>query len=140
MDFFAPAARLLHRQPGKPMTPKLGRPARTSHEMRVLVAESDAISRDNLCDRISSWGFAAKTVEDTQLLDVVRTFQPDVLLMDLPGQEKRWQELRARGDEIPTVVMARAGRPRCPNSNDQLRRLRFSCQARQFGSSGSSAQ
>ena len=88
------------------MTPKLGRPARTSHEMRVLVAESDRINRDNLCDRISSWGFEAKTVEDTRLLDEVRTFQPDVLLIDLPGQEKGWQELRARGDEIPTIVMA----------------------------------
>ena len=81
-------------------------PARTNHEMRILVSESDHISRDNLCDRISSWGFEAKAVENTQLLDEVRTFEADVLLIALEGQEKGWQELRARGVEIPTIVMA----------------------------------
>ena len=81
-------------------------PARTNHEMRILVAESDRITRDNLCDRISSWGFEAKAVENTQLLDEVRTFEADVLLIALEGQEKGWQELRARGVEIPTIVMA----------------------------------
>jgi two-component system response regulator AtoC len=90
----------------KPMSPQLSRPARTTHEMRILVAESDRITRDNLCDRISSWGFEAKAVENTQLFDELRTFEADVLLIALEGQEKDWQELRARGVEIPTIVMA----------------------------------
>ncbi len=85
---------------GTPMTPP------RNHEMRVLVAESDRISRDNLCDRISSWGFEAKAVENTPLLDEVRTFDADVLLIALEGQEKGSQELRERGVEIPTIVMA----------------------------------
>src|SRR5271156_1468226 len=84
-----------------PMTP-----ARTIHEMRVLVVESDRTTRDNLRDRISSWGFQANAVENTQLLDALRTFEPDVLLIALERQEKGWQDLRARGIEIPTVVMA----------------------------------
>jgi two-component system response regulator HydG len=81
-------------------------PARTNHEMRILVAESDHTTRDNLRDRISSWGFEAKTVENMPLLDDVRTFEADVLLIALEGQEKGWQELRASGVEIPTIVMA----------------------------------
>ena len=42
----------------------------------------------------------------TRLLDEVRIFEPDILLIALEGQEKGWQELRARGVEIPTIVMA----------------------------------
>ena len=74
--------------------------------MRVLVAESDRTIRDNLRDRISSWGFQASAVENAQLLDEVRTFEADVLLITLEGQAKGWQELRARGLEIPTIVIA----------------------------------
>src|ERR1700723_60606 len=51
---------------GTPMTPQPARPARLSHEMRVLVVESDRISRDNLRDRISSWGFQASVAEENQ--------------------------------------------------------------------------
>src|SRR5271155_5707711 len=90
----------------KPMSPQLSRPARTIHEMRVLVAERDRSTRDNLRERISSWGFQASAVENPQLLDALRTFEPDVLLIALERQEKGWQDLRARGIEIPTVVMA----------------------------------
>ena len=43
---------------------------------------------------------------NTQLLDELRIFEPDVLLIALEGQEKDWPELRARGIEIPTIVMA----------------------------------
>jgi DNA-binding NtrC family response regulator len=74
--------------------------------MRVLVVESDRISRDNLRDRISSWGFQASAAENTQLFDQVCVFEPDVLLIAVEGQEKGWEELRARGIEIPTIVMA----------------------------------
>ncbi len=84
-----------------PMTP-----ARTNHVMRILVAESDRTTRDNLCYRISSWGFEAKAVANTQLLDEVGTFEPDVLLIALEGHDKGWQELRVRGGEILTIVMA----------------------------------
>ena len=87
------------------MTPQSARPARLSHEMRVLVVASD-ISRDNLRDRISSWGFQASAAENTQMFDQVRVFEPDVLLIDLEGQEKAWEELRAHGIGIPTIVMA----------------------------------
>jgi len=90
----------------KPMSPQLSRPARTTYEMRVLVAERDRSTRDNLRERISSWGFQASAVENPQLLDALRTFEPDVLLIALERQEKGWQDLRARGIEIPTVVMA----------------------------------
>ena len=88
------------------MTPKLGRLAHIGHEMRVLVAESDRTIRDNLRDRISSWGFEARSVENDRLLEEVPIFEPDILLIALEGQEKGWQELRARGIEIPTIVMA----------------------------------
>ena len=74
--------------------------------MRVLVVESDRISRDNLRVRISSWGFQASAAENTQLFDQVCVFEPDVLLIAVEGQEKGWEELRARGIEIPTIVMA----------------------------------
>src|SRR5271170_8476914 len=84
-----------------PMTP-----AHTNHEMRILVAESDRSTRYNLRDQIDSWGFEAKAVENTQLLDEIRTFEADVLLIPLEGQLKSWQELRASGVEIPTIVMA----------------------------------
>jgi len=90
----------------KPMSSQLSPPARTIHAMRVLVAERDRGTRDNLRDRISSWGFQASAVENTQLLDELRTFEPDVLLIALEGQEMGWQELRAHGVEIPTLVMA----------------------------------
>jgi len=88
------------------MPSQLSRPSRTIPAMRVLVAESDRGTRDSLRDRIGSWGFQASAVENTHLLDELRTFEPDVLLIALERQEKGWQDLRARGIEIPTVVMA----------------------------------
>src|SRR5271155_3188577 len=90
----------------KPMSSQLSPPARTIPAMRVLVAERDRGTRDNLRDRISSWGFQASAVENTQLLDELRTFEPDVLLVALERQEKGWEDLRASGVEIPTIVMA----------------------------------
>jgi DNA-binding NtrC family response regulator len=92
------------------METKLSHSTETKHDLRVLVAESDRSSRDVLRDRISSWGFQAKAGESKQLLDLVRTFEPDVLLIDVKGEENGsaaiLHELHERGVEIPTILMA----------------------------------
>jgi DNA-binding NtrC family response regulator len=92
----------------RPMLPKF-RSAGTNHELRIIVAESDRSSRDSLRDRISSWGFQVEAVESSQVAELAQTFEPDVLLIDLDGQEKGsadiLHELHARGVELPTIVM-----------------------------------
>jgi two-component system response regulator HydG len=84
--------------------------ANLKHDLRILVAENDRASRENLRDRISAWGFQARSTECRQVLEMVRNFEPDVLLIGLEGREKGGaeilRELHAQGLDIPTIVMA----------------------------------
>ena len=103
-------ASLLHRQPASPMSATFCHSADTKDAVRILIAESDRSSRDTLRDRISSWGFQVRTSDSRQLIEVAQSFEPNILLIDLEGQEKTCatilHELHARGVEIPTIVMA----------------------------------
>ena len=84
--------------------------AAASHELRILVAERDQQSRESLREEIRSWGFQVQAVESNQVLDRARTFDPDVLLIDLDESDKdateTLHELHTRGFKMPTIVMA----------------------------------
>jgi two-component system, NtrC family, response regulator HydG len=78
--------------------------------VRILVAERDRQSRESLREKIASWGFQVQAVESDEVPDQAQTFDPDVLLIDLDGPDKdataTLHELRARGFEVPTIVIA----------------------------------
>lgn len=81
-----------------------------SNDSRILVADDDRSGRETLRDLIGSWGFVVQAVASNQVLELVQSFAPHVLLLDIKGQQKSGEavlhELQARGIEIPTIVMA----------------------------------
>ena len=92
------------------MSPKLCHSTDKSNELRILVAERDRASREALRDRIASCGFQVRAAESGQLLGLMQSFEPDVLLIDLDGQAGEsaavLRELRTRGLAIPTILVA----------------------------------
>ncbi len=90
------------------MSAKLCHSGDPKHDLRILVAENERSSREALRDRINSWGFQARAVESSQLFEAVQSFAPDALLIDLGEKVNAavLHELRARGVEIPTIVVA----------------------------------
>jgi DNA-binding NtrC family response regulator len=94
------------------MPAKFSHREETNRELRILVAQSDRSSRETLVEQISSWGFRARAVESGQVLELARSFEPDVLLIDLESQAQGGAtvlpELRSHGVDIPAIVMAEA--------------------------------
>jgi DNA-binding NtrC family response regulator len=79
-------------------------------DLRILIAENDESIRDFLCERISSWGYQFRIVENGQPIESAESFAPNVLIIDLDLQEESpasaLHELRARGIEAATIVTA----------------------------------
>jgi len=79
-------------------------------DLRILIAENDESIRDFLCERVSSWGYQFRIVENGQPIESAESFAPNVLIIDLDLQEESpasaLDELRARGIEAATIVTA----------------------------------
>jgi DNA-binding NtrC family response regulator len=53
-------------------------------QKRILVAEDDVTTHEDWCAMLGSWGYQVKTAEDGEkALDLLRSFQPHILLSDL---------------------------------------------------------
>ncbi|MGH7985127.1 MAG: sigma-54-dependent transcriptional regulator [Candidatus Binataceae bacterium] len=83
-------------------------------EKRILVAEDDLATRQAWCELIASWGFKAEVAEDgKRALELVESYDPHILLLDLKLPEKDGiavlSDIRARGLQIPTVVISGEG-------------------------------
>jgi len=76
----------------------------------MLVAADDRSGREALRDLIGSWGFTARAVATSQVIEQAQAFAPQFLLLDLKEQQKDGEavlhELQARGIEVATIVMA----------------------------------
>jgi hypothetical protein len=57
------------------------------NDVRILVAAADRPGRENLRDLIASWDPVVRAVTGDQVLEQVQSFAPQVLLLDLEGQE-----------------------------------------------------
>src|SRR3984957_10950862 len=81
-----------------------------AQDVRILVASDDRAGRETLRDLIGSWGFVARAAARDQVLEEAQSFAPHVLLIDLKAQQKDgealFSELKARGIEVATIVMA----------------------------------
>ena len=103
------------------------------HDLRILVAADDRVSRETLRDLIGSWGFTVRTVASNQLLEQVQSFAPHVLLLDIEAQQKDGEaalrEVQSRGIDVATIVMGEEADVRFFRADDQARHLRFRLQA-----------
>src|ERR1700738_4108186 len=53
-------------------------------QKRILVAEDDVTTHEDWCAMLASWGYEVKIAEDGEkALDLLRSFQPHILLSDL---------------------------------------------------------
>lgn len=83
-------------------------------EKRILVAEDDVATREAWCELITAWGFRIEAAENGErALDLVGTFDPHILLLDLKLPKKDGvtvlRELNERGVKIPTIVISGEG-------------------------------
>ena len=79
-------------------------------EVRILVAAADRSARENLRDLIALWGGSVvRAVTGDQVLEQVQAFAPQVLLLDLEGQQKDAEavlrDLPSSGIDLATIVM-----------------------------------
>jgi two-component system response regulator HydG len=55
-----------------------------TEQKRILVAEDDVTTHEDWCAMLASWGYEVKIAEDGEkALDLLRSFQPHILLSDL---------------------------------------------------------
>jgi len=83
-------------------------------EKRILVAEDDYATGQAWSELIASWGFAVAIADDGQrALQLVESFDPHILLLDLRLPEKNGlevlAELRTRGIQLPVVMISGEG-------------------------------
>jgi DNA-binding NtrC family response regulator len=83
-------------------------------ERRILIADDDPAARAACCELIKLWGFKAKEAEDGEkALDLVKSFEPNVLLLDLKMPVKDGltvlAELRSNQAEVVTIVISGEG-------------------------------
>ena len=81
---------------------------------RIVVVEDDATTRDAWRELIASWGFEVATADNgVAALDVVGSFRPDLLLLDLRLPRKDGltvlKELREHGLSVVTIVVSGEG-------------------------------
>jgi len=81
---------------------------------RIVVVEDDATTREAWRELIASWGFEVATADNgAAALDVVASFRPDLLLLDLRLPRKDGltvlKELRERGLSVVTIVVSGEG-------------------------------
>jgi len=77
---------------------------------RILIAEDDPTVRRTLRELVNRWGFsAAEAVDAPQVREVLRSYQPDILLMDIDGPTidgmTMLDEIRDRHIQVTTVVI-----------------------------------
>jgi DNA-binding NtrC family response regulator len=83
-------------------------------EKRILVAEDDFATGQAWSELIASWGFAVAIAADgARALEMVESFDPHMLLLDLRLPEKNGLEvlgdLHARGLQLPVIMISGEG-------------------------------
>src|SRR5438552_11507222 len=83
-------------------------------EKRILVAEDDLATSQAWSELSAAWGFRVEVAEDgKRALELVESYEPHILLLDLRLPQKDGiqilSELRARGLQIPTVMISGEG-------------------------------
>jgi len=77
---------------------------------RILIAEDDPSTRKNLRELVSRWGFsAAEACDSLQVRESLRSYQPDILLMDIDAPTLEGptvlDEIKNRRLPVTTVVI-----------------------------------
>jgi CheY-like chemotaxis protein len=75
-----------------------------SRALRVLVVDDNVDSAETLAELLPLWGHEARVAHDgTTALEVARSFQPDVILLDigLPGMDGFEIARRIRAEALP---------------------------------------
>jgi DNA-binding NtrC family response regulator len=85
-----------------------------ANETRILVAEDDVSTHEEWSESLSAWGFRVETAEDGErAAELIKTFQPDILLTDLRMPRKDGlqllRDIREMGIDLPTVVISGQG-------------------------------
>jgi len=83
-------------------------------KIRVLLAEDDVNTHDEWRESLSAWGFRCEIAEDgVQALELVKSFEPHILVADLKMPRKDGLELlrdiREMGISIPTLMISGLG-------------------------------
>jgi len=83
-------------------------------EIRVLIAEDDRDTHDEWRESLASWGFRPEVAEDgDRALELVRTFQPHIMLADLrmPNKDglQLLREIRDLGINLPIIMISGQG-------------------------------
>jgi len=78
---------------------------------RILVAEDDASTRECFAELLHSWGFeSAVTADGQETLDLLGSFHPQILLLDLKMPRRSGLEvlkqIRAEGLQLATIVIS----------------------------------
>src|SRR5580658_6618663 len=81
---------------------------------RILVAEDDLATREALCKVVSASGATVEvTADGQQALDLIYSFDPQIVLLDLKLPNKDGiqvlAEIRSKGLQIPTIVISGEG-------------------------------
>ncbi len=84
------------------------------HQTRILVAEDDVSTHESWRESLNSWGYKVDVAEDgVHALEIIKTFQPDLLLADLKMPRKNGlellREIRDMGLKLSTIVISGEG-------------------------------
>jgi DNA-binding NtrC family response regulator len=85
-----------------------------ANEIRVLIAEDDVNTHEEWRESLAVWGFRGEIAEDgVRALELIRSFDPHILLSDLRMPRKGGLELlrdiREMGIHLPTIMISGQG-------------------------------
>jgi DNA-binding NtrC family response regulator len=85
-----------------------------ANEIRVLIAEDDINMHDEWRESLAAWGFRGEIAEDgVRALELIRSFDPHILLSDLRMPRKGGLELlhdiHELGIHLPTIMISGQG-------------------------------
>lgn len=110
----------LHTQPAAPtaaVAPPAGEPIRNEEgKTRILVVDDDNSTRDVLRKMLEARGYCAEVADDgRKALELIDRRAADIILLDLlmPNRDgfAVLEELRARGSDLPVIVMTGSTSP-----------------------------
>jgi len=84
------------------------------NETRILVAEDDVSTHEDWRDSLQSWGYKVEIAEDgVRALEIINSFQPNIVLADLRMPRKNGlellQDIKSLGLYIPTIMISGQG-------------------------------
>src|ERR1700722_10241111 len=85
-----------------------------ANEIRILIAEDDVNTHEEWRESLAVWGFRGEIAEDgVRALELIRSFDPHILLSDLGMPRKGGLELlrdiREMGIHLPTIMISGQG-------------------------------